>query len=116
MKFPRDVYAITNTVTGRIYIGSTSNIEERFRSHINALRRGNHPNRDMQSDYDEYGDHFRFTIVDHVSSYEQRVKECEWMDRLHTGVRQIGYNFNDPHYTSRGRRKRVKSEWKPLHR
>lgn len=98
MVVPCDVYAITNTVTGKIYIGSTSNVERRYRDHINALRRGNHWVEDMQSDYDEYGDHFKFEVIDHFSRSTERGKEYEWMDKLHTGVRQFGYNYNDKHY------------------
>ena len=103
MKIPRKVYMIRNTITQKCYIGSSSNVLHRFRSHMNNLKQGNHPVEDMQSDYDEYGDHFQLSILDDVSNYQDRFKEYMWMDKMQTSDRRKGYNYKDQHFTRRKR-------------
>lgn len=91
----RYVYLIEHTVTKRKYVGSTGNIELRIKSHINALRRHDHPNAEMQKDYDEYGEHYSFRILDMIPSHEFANRERQWMFRLDSFDKEYGYNFND---------------------
>lgn len=44
------IYKITNTITGKIYVGQSQNVYEREIEHFTALRRGRHPNQAMQKD------------------------------------------------------------------
>ena len=49
------VYLIENSVTGRKYVGSSSNIDRRIKTHKQHLQKGCHNNRKLQKDHDMYG-------------------------------------------------------------
>lgn len=49
------VYAIRNTNSGRQYIGSSTNLKSRLRSHIRQLSFGCHANHALQSDFSKLG-------------------------------------------------------------
>lgn len=69
------IYKIKNIVNGRVYIGASTDVYKRFYQHMFYLRRGEHANVDLQSDYNLYGE----------SNFECSV-ECECdeseLDRL----------------------------------
>lgn len=98
MRFPRTVYAIQHVPTGRIYVGSTSCLDQRIKSHIAALKNGKHPNKDMQRDCEEFGFDYEFFVIDSITGMDDRSKEKEWMDKLNTGNPKVGYNSRDPHF------------------
>lgn len=50
------VYRIVNLKTKRVYIGSTSNFQVRKHEHFGSLRKGNHHNVFLQSDFKIYGE------------------------------------------------------------
>lgn len=95
MQLPRKVYAIQHNITKRIYIGSSKDVEKRYKSHIWSLRAGNHLVDDMQADFDEYGEDFSVFILDEILRYEDRFVEYEWMKKYNTFVRGVGYNYGD---------------------
>lgn len=97
-KYPRQIYAIQHTVTGRIYVGSTDSIQSRYKSHLSLLKSGRHKNKEMQYDFDTYGNHYSVFVLDEIKSIEDSGLETEWMDRLKTYDTRIGYNHDDPHY------------------
>jgi group I intron endonuclease len=58
------IYQITCLPTGKIYIGSSVDIEYRKGKHFYLLREGRHPNPHLQSAYCKYGkDSFSFEII-----------------------------------------------------
>ena len=58
------VYAIQNISSGRQYIGSSTNLKGRIRSHIRDLSLGCHANHVLQSDFSQFGaDHFEATVL-----------------------------------------------------
>ena len=71
------VYAITNTLSGKRYIGSSKNIKTRLRKHYAALRRGAHHSIVLQRAWDKYGaEAFSSTTllycnIDMLETYEQ---------------------------------------------
>ncbi|MCI7300435.1 MAG: GIY-YIG nuclease family protein [Clostridiales Family XIII bacterium] len=95
MRFPRTIYALQHNRTGRMYIGSTQNITNRYKSHIYALRGNKHTNEEMQKDFDEHGEDFSLFILGEITSYEERFKEYELMREYGTFDMQIGYNYKD---------------------
>lgn len=99
MNMPRKVYAIRHNPTNRVYVGSSAEVEERFKAHISALKGHRHIVEDMQADFDKYGDDYSFTILDEIASYEERHKEYEWMKKLASYKRGVGYNYKDHHIT-----------------
>lgn len=61
------VYAITNTVTGKVYIGSTVNVARRFGVHKKALLAGKHHSPLLQNAWNKYGSAaFTFDVVEEV--------------------------------------------------
>lgn len=95
MNFPRKIYAIRHNVTNRVYIGSSANVDKRLMKHIYDLRAHKHHIEDMQSDFDQYGENFTFTILEDVFAYEDKRKEYEWMEKYQSHIRGIGYNYKD---------------------
>lgn len=58
------VYKITNVVNKRYYIGSTSNIEDRFSVHMSEDSKDKYPSNDFYKDIHTYGrDKFRIDII-----------------------------------------------------
>lgn len=58
------VYQIRNTVNGKVYIGSSKNIERRFVDHKLALRKGAHHSVTLQRAWKKYGgDVFEFSVI-----------------------------------------------------
>lgn len=59
------VYAIVNTINNKHYVGSSSNLDRRIKTHKQHLEKGCHNNRKLQKDYDEYGlEAFEFKILE----------------------------------------------------
>jgi hypothetical protein len=58
------VYSITNTVTGRQYIGASSRVKERVLNHLRTLSDGSHVNRLLQEDFAKGGaDKFEVSVI-----------------------------------------------------
>lgn len=101
MKLPRKVYLLRHTMTGRMYIGSSADVEARHMNHLYALRAGNHPIEDMQKDFDEYGENFTFTVLDEIKTLDESEKEYQWMREFKSYVRGVGYNYKDHVFSAR---------------
>lgn len=91
----RGVYCIRNTKTSKKYIGCTSmNFGDRRDCHFASLRNGYHYNKEMQSDFDKYGeDSFVFEIIEKIDSDDESIyeeREKYWIQKLDTF--NNGYN------------------------
>ena len=95
MNYPRKVYAIRHNVTNRVYIGSSCRVDRRFQQHISAVRCHRHPVEDMQADFDQHGDNFTLTVLDHIATSEDLYKEYDWMHKNRSYIRGVGYNYKD---------------------
>jgi group I intron endonuclease len=70
------VYKITNTLTGKCYIGATRNVESRFSSHISQLNRGKHCCKPLQEEWSIYGrEAFDFCVLQELEKEELYVTE-----------------------------------------
>lgn len=83
----KGIYKIHCKGNGKIYIGSSVNIEHRWKVHLRKLRKGNHVNPHLQSSYNKYGeDSFSFSVLealpDGCSSHEIRDKEQHYLDSM----------------------------------
>ena len=87
------VYSITNTANGKIYIGSSVNIDKRFAGHRNALNKGKHENSHLQRAWDKHGiESFRFAVLREAESgHDVRSLEQQYLDQLTTGT---SYNIS----------------------
>ena len=77
------VYKITNTVTGDFYIGSSKNIERRWKAHKEPSRWSNNPNILLYRDFQEYGvDKFEFQILANVEPDQLKETEQQFIEKL----------------------------------
>lgn len=90
------VYVLTHIYTGKKYVGKTIDPEKRVLDHMSALRRGVHPNKAMQADFDKYHGDYRLAIVEEAFGHKAYRAEKKWMRKLMTYDERYGYNFNDP--------------------
>ena len=59
------IYKITNTVTGKFYIGSAVNIKRRWAIHRSRLDANKHGNRHLQNSWNKHGeDSFTFEVLE----------------------------------------------------
>lgn len=49
------IYVIDNMKNGNVYVGSSNDIEKRWRKHRERLKRDNHINPHLQSSRNKYG-------------------------------------------------------------
>lgn len=64
------IYKIYCKINDRTYIGSSNNIERRFKEHVSNLRNNRHTNKYLQNSWNKYGeDNFSFSII--TVCYEQ---------------------------------------------
>lgn len=77
------VYRITNSITGDCYIGSSNNIDRRWRQHRQRLARSSHDNLFLARAWFKYGaDAFQFSTLaecdrDDLTKIEQRYLDSE---------------------------------------
>ena len=58
------IYMIQNKVNGKIYIGQSVNIEDRWGEHKYELNKGYHHNKHLQRSWNKDGqENFEFTII-----------------------------------------------------
>ena len=86
------VYALTNTHTGRVYVGSSFDITKRRGEHFSDLKTNRHRCRALQDDWLTLGDDaFSFTILEEVPVHELGARESHWL-RSFADLPQGTYN------------------------
>lgn len=73
------IYVIVNKKSGRSYIGSSINIEKRWKTHLRHLRKNTHHNIFLQRSFNKYGEiHFGFSYIGIlISPSQQELFELE---------------------------------------
>lgn len=91
------VYKITNIINGKIYIGSSKSILQRWRNHIRELELNKHKNMFLQSDWNKYGNkNFIFEILEECDEDERYTVEQEYLNKLLPFYRnENGYNISE---------------------
>lgn len=87
------IYKIENNLNGKIYIGQTQNVFKRRAEHFIALRRGRHPNQEMQRDWNLNNRGFRFDVVEYCALTQLNEREKYWIDKFNS-MAPRGYNLD----------------------
>ena len=89
------VYKILNTVNGKFYIGSSVDIEKRFKQHRTDLNKGIHNNTYLQNAWNKYGaNNFEFIVVECVDDIKiLRDRETYYIQKTQCTNHNIGYNL-----------------------
>lgn len=87
------VYAVTNLVNGKRYIGSSINFEQRSSMHLRQLRCGIHHSIKLQRAWDKYGAvNFKFEVLEVVQDTNLLItREQIWIDKFSAAA--VGYNI-----------------------
>lgn len=86
------IYAITNTVNGKKYIGSAVNLHVRWGKHKSCLFLGTHHNKRLQSSWVKYGSAaFEFSVIEYVEDKTMLIPA----EQRHIDAEDAGgiYNF-----------------------
>ncbi len=86
------IYIILQIITGRAYVGGTTNLNERFeKQHVPLLNKNKHSNRELQSDWNKYGaDAFICLIIEQTTT--EKLKERETKHIRSAKEKDIAYN------------------------
>jgi group I intron endonuclease len=100
---PAGIFQVKNTVSGKVLLGSSLNLEGPLNGHKFMLKIGGHNNKALQKDWDEFGpDKFVFEILEVVKvkddpnfnlSDELTLLEQLWLETLQP-FGERGYNVN----------------------
>lgn len=88
------IYAITNIVNGKVYIGSTNDFEGRWEEHKRTLCKGSHHNCYLQHSWNKYSESaFDFGILEFLDNLDELyLAEQFWMDTYREEGKEL-YNF-----------------------
>jgi len=85
------IYEVKNSVTEKRYIGQTKNIQGRKREHLSNLKYKQHYNKELQKDFNKYGErNFQFSVIEKVLEENANEREKYWIKSLKE--RDLSYN------------------------
>lgn len=90
------IYKITNSVNGKLYIGSSKDINKRWKKHFSDLKNNKHHSKYLQNAWNKYGeDNFRFEVVELVNDEELLFNaEQKWLNKTNSFNGEYGYNMS----------------------
>jgi len=88
------IYKIINLINGKIYIGSSININRRLVRHKSELKNNVHDNEHLQNSYNFYGKkNFKFEVFEECFKENLILKEQYWIDFYQCYDENKGYNI-----------------------
>jgi group I intron endonuclease len=88
------IYKIENLVDGKIYIGSSLNLENREYKHFWMLNRNNHDNQHLQNSYNKFGvKSFKFSIIEECCEIFLIERENYYINQYRSFNQEFGYNM-----------------------
>lgn len=98
------IYAIKNKINGKVYVGSSSDIKYRWKSHLNSLKR-NKSNKKLQNAWNKYGKkNFTFEILK-VLPKDISTCDLEFYEEIYIGILNsvdCGYNVRGHASSNKG--------------
>ena len=101
---PAGIYQVKNIVNGKVFLGSSLNLEGPLNRHKFMLKIGSHTNKALQNDWNELGpDNFVFEILEEVKvkddpnfnlKDELTLLELIWLEKLQP-FGERSYNLNE---------------------
>ncbi|BAZ18948.1 hypothetical protein NIES4071_108330 (plasmid) [Calothrix sp. NIES-4071] len=86
------IYIIRCKPTGKVYVGSSKNIQARWYLHKQQVNRGKHHSKKLQADWDKYGEGaFEFEVIKEVTDGFMTVYEQLYINQYDSCV--SGYNI-----------------------
>lgn len=89
---PMGIFQVKNLTSGKVFIGSSKNLDGKLNSIKFQLEMGSHVNRKLQEDFKHLGkDNFSFEVIDKLEPKEDpdydytddlKVLEEMWMEKL----------------------------------
>ena len=96
------IYKIENLIDGKIYIGQSKQIRQRWTEHKKELRRNKHKNNYLQRAWNKYGEeNFKHEIIELCPESLLDEKECFYIKLYNSFDSNKGYNLT----TGGGRKK-----------
>ncbi len=90
-KGTKGVYLIRNKTNGKVYIGSSKDIQKRITQHFRQLKQNNHHSIELQLDFNKYGiENFQTEVLLECSISDARKYEEEYIEKFN--LKQFGYN------------------------
>lgn len=92
------IYKIENLINGKVYIGKSINIEDRWKKHHYKpfYPQGNQYNSAIYRAIRKYGlDYFSFEILEECNQNELDEKEIYWIAKYDAHNKEKGYNLTD---------------------
>lgn len=87
------IYRIVNLENDKVYIGSSKDIQSRWRKHVQMLNQCQHHSPHLQAAWDKYGrDSFAFEVVEECPFEELKAREIHWIKYYDSGNSELGYN------------------------
>ena len=97
------IYIISNNKSENVYIGQSKNIEKRIIAHFSHLRNNYHSNKNMQNEFNEFGEHsFNGVLLEEINDENNRkLREKELITSgkysVYNGIsKMVSYEGNSP--------------------
>lgn len=88
------VYQIFNPYNNKRYIGSSINVEKRFKQHKSSLRGNRHHNKHLQNAWNKYKDILIFEPLEYCEPEYLLELEQYYIDFYNSADRRFGYNID----------------------
>jgi group I intron endonuclease len=88
------VYMIRNKINDMIYIGSSTDVDYRWKNHLKMFKYNRHSNKYLQEDWNEYGkENFEHITLEECLKENLIEKEMYYTNFYKSNIREYGYNI-----------------------
>jgi len=99
------VYTITNKINGKVYVGSSADINKRWNYHRRKLSKNSHKNKHLQNAWNKYGkNNFEFRVMEECDRQSQYSVEQKYLDAAEKSPKK----YYNQHYKATGSTIRTK--------